>query len=361
MGDPPLLTCRDRRRINSSATVFHLDSSLLAAFLRCDTDMGLSSMGLLLLPLCLFVSARPQNRDLVMEDILEGGSQSEDSKVDVDQAFDLKIDAVEGAVNNSNLVQSMALSCPPPVATFLSLDDQPYMNDNEEYVGVARKQVGEVVGTLRLSAASPYFSSPQCSVQEDPEQLYSYFGVREEFNADTFSRGEECQVYLARSGLPVSMVNLTLLVVAEVTPGLPITCDVQVMVKVPMRIYFCTKGEKEKCKVPSSAIADSPEGFENSNNSTTKDNNNNNNNNNNINNNSSADNNSRTTTKTNSKSGSDSDQLKPNNMFGNDKNNVVNSAGAGSGFIEENIEAGKVEGGRGGVEMQEPPGKGGPC
>jgi len=213
-------------------TVFHLDSSLLAAFLLCDTDMGLSSMGLLLLPLCLFVSARPQNRDLVMEDILEGGSQSEDSKVDVDQAFDLKIDAVEGAVNNSNLVQSMALSCPPPVATFLSLDDQPYMNDNEEYVRVARKQVGEVVGTLRLSAASPYFSSPQCSVQEDPEQLYSYFGVREEFNADTFSRGEECQVYLARSGLPVSMVNLTLLVVAEVTPGLPITCDVQVMVKV---------------------------------------------------------------------------------------------------------------------------------
>ena len=127
-----------------------------------------------------------------------------------------------------------------------------------------------------------------------------------------------------------------------------------------MRIYFCTKGEKEECKVPSSAIAGSPEGFENSNNSTTKDNNNiNNNNNNNINNNSSADNNTRTTTKTNSKSGSDSDQLKPNNMFGNDKNNVVNSAGAGSGFIEENIEAGKVEGGRGGVEMQEPPGKGG--
>ena len=77
-------------------------------------------------------------------------------------------------------------------------------------------KVGEVVGTLRLSAASPYFSSPQvnkphstgandlqkllksnqsclarfpslndyliqnpfkCSVQEDPEQLYSYFGV----------------------------------------------------------------------------------------------------------------------------------------------------------------------------------------
>merc|ERR1712012_472184 len=337
MGDPPLLTCRDRRRINSSATVFHLDSSLLAAFLRCDTDMGLSSMGLLLLPLCLFVSARPQNRDLVMEDILEGGSQSEDSKVDVDQAFDLKIDAVEGAVNNSNLVQSMALSCPPPVATFLSLDDQPYMNDNEEYVRVARKQVGEVVGTLRLSAASPYFSSPQCSVQEDPEQLYSYFGVREEFNADTFSRGEECQVYLARSGLPVSMVKVT------------------------MRIYFCAEEEKEECKVPSSAVAGSPEGGDNSNNNTTKDNNNNNNNNNNINNDSSADNNTRTTTKTNSKSGSDSDQLKPNNMFGNDKNNVVNSAGAGSGFIEEIIEAGKVEGGRGGVEMQEPPGKGGPC
>ena len=31
---------------------------------------------------------------------------------------------------------------------------------------------------------------------------------------------------------PLTKVNLTLLVVAEVTPGLPITCDVQVMVKV---------------------------------------------------------------------------------------------------------------------------------
>ena len=78
-------------------------------------------MGLLLLPLSLsvFLSARPQNRDLVMEDILEIGSQSEDSKVDVDQAFDLKIDVGEAVVNNSDLVQSMALSCPPPVATFL--------------------------------------------------------------------------------------------------------------------------------------------------------------------------------------------------------------------------------------------------
>ena len=124
--DSPLLTCSDRRRIISSATVFHLDSSLLAAFLPCDTDMGLSSMGLLLLPLCVFVIARPQNRDLIMEDILERGSQSEDSKVDldVDQAFDLKIDVGEAVVNSSDLVQSMALSCPPPVATFLRFGDK---------------------------------------------------------------------------------------------------------------------------------------------------------------------------------------------------------------------------------------------
>ena len=124
--DSPLLTCSDRRRITSSATVFHLDSSLLAAFLLCDTDMGLSSMGMLLLPLCVFVSARPQDQNLVVEDILERGSQSEDSKVrlDVDQAFDRKIDVGEAVVNNSDLVQSMALSCPPPVATFLRFGDK---------------------------------------------------------------------------------------------------------------------------------------------------------------------------------------------------------------------------------------------
>ena len=61
-----------------------------------------------------------------MEDILERGSQSEDSKVDldVDQAFDLKIDVGEAVVNSSDLVQSMALSCPPPVATFLRFGDK---------------------------------------------------------------------------------------------------------------------------------------------------------------------------------------------------------------------------------------------
>ena len=83
-------------------------------------------MGLLLLPLCVFVSARPQDQNLVVEDILERGSQSEDSKVrlDVDQAFDRKIDVGEAIVNNSDLVQSMALSCPPPVATFLRFGDK---------------------------------------------------------------------------------------------------------------------------------------------------------------------------------------------------------------------------------------------
>ena len=81
-------------------------------------------MGMLLLPLCVFVSARPQDQNLVMEDILERGSQSEDSKVDVDQAFGLKIDVGEAVVNNSDLVQSMALSCPPPVATFLRFGDK---------------------------------------------------------------------------------------------------------------------------------------------------------------------------------------------------------------------------------------------
>ena len=83
-------------------------------------------MGMLLLPLCVFVSARPQDQNLVVEDILERGSQSEDSKVrlDVDQAFDRKIDVGEAVVNNSDLVQSMALSCPPPVATFLRFGDK---------------------------------------------------------------------------------------------------------------------------------------------------------------------------------------------------------------------------------------------
>merc|ERR1711934_595165 len=81
--------------------------------------------------------------------------------------------AAGGGETKSDLVQSMALTCPPPVASFLSLDDQPYKDVNSKYVHLARKEVGEVVGTLQLSSSAPYFSSPQCSVQEDPGQLYS--------------------------------------------------------------------------------------------------------------------------------------------------------------------------------------------
>jgi len=120
--------------------------------------MGLSSVGitLFLLPFC--VSPRPQNlvsktSELRMEKALDLEAKAPEVSLGMGEAFDLemveddsraKLNSVRRKLKEhqqGGLVQSMALTCPPPVASFLSLDDQPYKNVNSEYVHLARKEV----------------------------------------------------------------------------------------------------------------------------------------------------------------------------------------------------------------------------
>ena len=87
--------------------------------------MGLSSIGItfLFLPLC--VSPLPQTFELGMKRDLEMKAASE-----VSLGYDLDLvdnpaaaaAAAETKSNQSDLVQSMALTCPPPVASFLRFD-----------------------------------------------------------------------------------------------------------------------------------------------------------------------------------------------------------------------------------------------
>merc|ERR1712222_235738 len=106
--------------------------------------MGLSSIGIsfLFLPL-LCVSPRPQNFEGT-SDLGMMKRQASEMSFSVDQASEVDKDMMDNSAaelnsvktnsNLSDLVQSMALTCPPPVASFLSLDDQPYKNVNSDYI-----------------------------------------------------------------------------------------------------------------------------------------------------------------------------------------------------------------------------------
>lgn len=83
--------------------------------------MGLSSIGttFLFLPLC--VSPRPQSFELGMKRDLEMKGLQAASEVSLD-LVDNPAAAAGGGETKSDLVQSMALTCPPPVASFLRFD-----------------------------------------------------------------------------------------------------------------------------------------------------------------------------------------------------------------------------------------------
>merc|ERR1712013_53086 len=144
--------------------------------------------------------------------------------------------------------------CPPPVSKFLKINKKRFKPLRENVVYMNEVVEEEVV---RLSLRSnPYYSSPKCSVLEtDNSNGYKYFGVREEYDAKTFTRKEECQVYLARTGFGEEEVQLTVLVIAQVIPGLSTECQVQMSARPSFRVKFCAEewgcvdNEKEEEKV----------------------------------------------------------------------------------------------------------------
>ena len=97
-----------------------------------------------------------------------------------------------------------------------------------------------------------FYSSPKCSVLEDAgKDLYSNFGIREEYDPATFSRSKECIVYLASTEFRESRVPITLLLIAEVTPGLSTDCNVYVSSKASFTLEFCQPGDSSaQCQGP---------------------------------------------------------------------------------------------------------------
>ena len=97
-----------------------------------------------------------------------------------------------------------------------------------------------------------FYSSPKCSVLEDAgKDLYSNFGIREEYDPATFSRSKECIVYLASAEFREARVPITLLLIAEVTPGLSTDCNVYVSSKASFTLEFCQPGDSSaQCQGP---------------------------------------------------------------------------------------------------------------
>ena len=96
-------------------------SSLPAKWSNNVTIMGLSSIGIsfLVLPL-LCVSPRPQNFEMKRQALEVSLGMNQDSDMlDMVHQDSAELNSENTNSNQSDLVQSMALTCPPPVASFL--------------------------------------------------------------------------------------------------------------------------------------------------------------------------------------------------------------------------------------------------
>ena len=141
--------------------------------------------------------------------------------------------------------QQSGSDCPPPVGKFLSLNGWRYESNREIRVKVQRK-AGGLVARLRVED-NQFYSSPKCSVLEDAStKLYNNFGIREEYDPQTFTRGKDCVVYLSRADFTEREVFMTILLIAEVTPGLSADCNVLVSSRASFVVEFCAANDRSK-------------------------------------------------------------------------------------------------------------------
>ena len=90
-------------------------------------------------------------------------------------------------------------------------------------------------------------------LDDEGTALHQVFGVREEYNLTTFSRGMGCDVYLATTHFTQDIVPLSILVIAEVTPGVSAGCDLILSTKIYLDIWFSntTVGQGQNTTVTS--------------------------------------------------------------------------------------------------------------
>ena len=80
----------------------------------------------------------------------------------------------------------------------------------------------------------------------DKYNLYNNFGIREEYDPQTFTRGKDCVVYLSRTDFSEREVFMTILLIAEVTPGLSADCNVLVSSRASFVVEFCAPNDRSE-------------------------------------------------------------------------------------------------------------------
>ena len=87
---------------------------------------------------------------------------------------------------------------------------------------------------------------------------FSHFGVREEYDLQSFRSAAECEVYLARPGLGAESVELRVMVITDLVAGLSSECRPQVAVRVALTVNFCA--EEWSCSNTTTATTTNTEG-----------------------------------------------------------------------------------------------------
>ena len=95
---------------------------------------------------------------------------------------------------------------------------------------------------------------------------FSHFGVREEYDIQSFQKTGECQVYLAKSGLETQSVDLSLLVITDLVSGLSSECRPEGSVRLSLTVSLCSNewGSCEESNVTEAAreVTEDPANYE---------------------------------------------------------------------------------------------------
>ena len=95
---------------------------------------------------------------------------------------------------------------------------------------------------LYFNQENSYFGSSHCSILKDArDSVYNNFGVEVNYRGSS-RRKKDCVIRLTSSQFEADQVDLTILLIVELIPGLPTHCDSPISAKATIRVNFCRLG-----------------------------------------------------------------------------------------------------------------------
>ena len=152
--------------------------------------------------------------------------------------------------------------CPPPVGQFLVMRERPRR---------VRKRIGEEIAQISVRENN-YFGRTRCSIPEDIQDTAAGVGglrtvgrplrsllrvVEEELEEVEEVRGapskrrrlKSCTLFLAAADFPESQLEVTVLLLTELIPGLAAYCDTPLTAQAHITVQFCQEEASQECTV----------------------------------------------------------------------------------------------------------------